>query len=202
MKYLDGNFSQGLVYKQAEVDTLLASWVDAVIRNGAASPQDELFRKSTGGDKIRHIVTLKGLRTLLQLTASPGDQQSQCDVAFFRDVLEQANTTVSSWGGKLVFVYLPSWARYHRGLNKCEKERDQVMAQVSALGIPIIDVHQAFQKHRSPSKLFAQEELGYSHYGADGYQLAAQTVIESVRNANLLPPPDSGKRVAVAAREP
>lgn len=201
-KYMGDGFSQGLVGKQAEVDTLLTSWLEVVIKAGAASSQDELFRKSTSKDQIKHFVTLKGLRNLLQLTANPGMEYRQCDLASFRDVLQKANTTVASWGGRLVFVYLPSWTRYHGGLNQCEKERDQVMAQVSALGIPIIDIHQAFQKHGSPSKLFAQEELGYSHYGADGYRLAAQTVIESICNANLLPPPDAGKRVAVAGREP
>jgi hypothetical protein len=76
------------------------------------------------------------------------------------------------------------------------------MAQVRALSIPIVDIHKAFQKHPSPSKLFAQEELGYSHYGADGYRLAAQTVIESVRNADLLPRSTSSARATVAGRQP
>jgi hypothetical protein len=201
-KYMDDGFRQGLASKQAEVDTLLASWLESVIKAGAASSQDELFRKTTRVDAIKHFVTLKGLRNLLQLTASPGQQYRECDVAFLQDVLKQANRTVASWGGRLVFVYLPSWTRYHGGLNQCEKERNEVMARVRALGIPVVDVHQSFRRHPNPSKLFAQEELGYSHYGADGYRMAAQTVIESLRSANLLLPSDSSKPVSVAGRQP
>jgi hypothetical protein len=202
MQYMDDGFSQRLAYKQAEIDTVLTSWLENVIKAGAASAQDELFRKMTSGDAIKHFGTLKGVRNLLQLTASPGQQYHECDLAFFGDVLKQATTTVTSWGGRLVFVYLPSWTRYHGGLNQCEKERDEVMAQVRALNIPIVDIHKAFQKHPSPSKLFAQEELGYSHYGADGYRLAAHTVIESVRSANLLLPSDSSNPVSIAGRQP
>jgi hypothetical protein len=202
MQYMDDGFSQRLAYKQAEIDTVLTSWLEAVIKGGAASAQDELFRKNTSGDEIKYFVTLRGLRNLLQLTASPGQQYHECDLAFFGDVLKQATTTVTSWGGRLVFVYLPSWTRYHGGLNQCEKERDEVMAQVGALGIPVVDVHRVFQKHPNPSKMFSQEELGYSHYGADGYRLAAQTVIESLRSANLLLHSDSSKPVSVAGRQP
>jgi hypothetical protein len=201
-KYMDASFRQGLASKQAEVDTLLASWMENVIKAGATSSQDELFRKSTRVDAIKHFVTLKGLRDLLQLTASPGQQYRECDVAFLQDVLKQANTTVASWGGRLVFVYLPNWTRYHRGLNPCERLDDEILVRVRALGIPVVDVHEAFQRHPNPSKLFAQEELGYSHYGADGYRLAAQTVIESVRSANLLLPSDSSKPVYVAGPQP
>jgi hypothetical protein len=202
MQYMDDGFSQRLAYKQAEIDTVLTSWLENVIKAGATSSQDELFRKSTRVDAIRHFVTLKGLRDLLQLTASPGQQYRECDLPFFGDVLKQATTTVTSWGGRLVFVYLPSWTRYHGGLNQCEKERDEVMAQVGALGIPVVDVHRVFQKHPNPSKMFSQEELGYSHYGADGYRLAAQTVIESVRNADLLPRSTSSARATDAGRQP
>jgi hypothetical protein len=92
--------------------------------------------------------------------------------------LTQAEALVSSWGGTLYFVYLPSWERYGRDARLAEIERTATLKLVSALEIPIIDVEPAFHAQRDPLALFPMRTFG--HYNEEGNRLVADTILKSL----------------------
>src|SRR5262249_1116806 len=52
------------------------------------------------------------------------DLQDQ-NMDLFRDILSQAKSLIGSWGGNLVFIYLPGWDRY-----ALKEHRDQLASSV------------------------------------------------------------------------
>ena len=96
----------------------------------------------------------------------------------FRNVLSQAKTLTSNWGGTLYFVYLPSWERYGKDLRVPELERARVLKLVGSLGIPMIDVQPAFQAHNDPLSLFPFRIFG--HYNELGNQIVSETVLKVI----------------------
>jgi hypothetical protein len=186
--YLHTSFKQGLRDKQGEVDTILKSKIDSLMVSQAASHfEADLRRKRTQTDEIRDFTTLRGLRTLLQLTAnSTRAPSTSCNIPIFEEALASAKQTVGSWGGTLYFVYLPSWNRYYGAMNECEALRDQVIGSVTHLGIPLVDMHPAFQASKEPAALFALQELTASHYSARGYSLVAHTVVHALESGGRL----------------
>ena len=111
---IDDRNLQLLLGRQAEIDSVLSSWVDTEMRARATSSfAAGLNRKRSVLDGVRNFVTLQGVRRLLGLTAQPTPPVLACDVPLLREILQEAKATVNSLGGTLYFVYLPSWARYH-----------------------------------------------------------------------------------------
>lgn len=197
-RYLEDGYRQGLVRKQPQIDSSLASWIEAEARTGSDTAAVAPNGAPSRAGKLRNIITLQNVRRALNLVANPPLSDAGCDLPTFRRVLSEAKETVSSWGGQLYFVYLPSWGRYHSSLNQCEQLRDQVLSTVASLSIPIIDLHPTFANRRDRSVLFAQGASYATHYNVDGYNLVAQTItnsLQATRSApNVSPQSSQGSR--------
>ena len=102
-------------------------------------------------------------KDLLQL--EPGLQGA--DMRLFRTILAQAKTSVGAWGGRLYFVYLPSYTRFDPRVNRFidarvgEGQREAVLSLVRDLLIPVVDVLPAFERHSRPMSLFPFEAPGH-----------------------------------------
>jgi hypothetical protein len=131
-------------------------------------------------------VGLSNLRALLpepkrSAPARPGSESSCCDLQLFQQVLGEARATVESWGGQLVFVYLPGWERF--GVRRVERwsapvrAREQVLSLMRGMGVPVIDVTAAFRTHADPTSFFY---FRGSHYNVGGARLAAETVLQGL----------------------
>ena len=106
---------------------------------------------------------------------TPG--RTEFDMDLFRNVLLQAEKIVGVWGGKLYFVYLPTWQWYAtQGINN--KDRDRVLLLVKATGLPVIDIHKAFVAHGDPLALFPFRQR--EHYNEEGNRLVAEGVLRSI----------------------
>ena len=80
---------------------------------------------------------------------------------------------IQGWGGKMYFVYLPSFASYSTGIE--DVNREFVMRTVTELGIPVIDIHtEAFALHPDPLSFFPFRCGG--HYNAEGYRLVGESI--------------------------
>lgn len=172
LNYLNDNFSQGLRHRQAKIDSVLVSRADSEIKT--------LDEKTTTTDRIQDLLELQGLRNLLGAYTHLTPRRVHCDLPLLERILKEAKATVTSWGGTLYFIYLPSWARYYSRKNDCEELRDQVLALVRNSSIPVVDMHPIFQARRNRAELFAQHEFSFAHYGVEGYRLVAQTVLDSI----------------------
>ena len=179
MRYMEEGFHQGLVGKQAAVDSSLVSWIEEEAKAHADAPATSATDRSPVA-ALRRFATLQTLRRSLGLVANPPLSDANCELPTFRRVLSEAERTVSSWGGRLYFVYLPSWGRYHSTPNRCEQLREQVLETARGLDLPVIDLHPVLAGQQNRSALFAQGSQRATHYNVEGYDLVARAVIAAV----------------------
>jgi hypothetical protein len=81
----------------------------------------------------------------------------------------------------LLFVYLPAAERYLTDAARLPREllaRDEVLRMLASGGVPVVDVTTAFSGDPDPLRFFvARAPL---HYTAEGYHLAAESVLEAL----------------------
>jgi hypothetical protein len=164
LKYRNHQFSQNLINRQSEIDSILIKYMEEI-------------GGETVLDNIVNIIKLWHLRLLLIKPSLP---------PLFTELLKNAKNLTSAWGGKLYFVYLPAWNRYATDLEQgTSYHRHQVLSIVKLLNIPIIDIHnKVFAIHPDPQSLFPFRVFG--HYTSEGYSLVAQAIHASLKNDGFL----------------
>ena len=181
MNYLDPSFSQHLMGRQRDINRVLTEYLDDAMRTNALSYGIEEFLKLQylRGSARQFLKNRRPdvdgvaaeVADSLRVLGAPSKDQ---DLELFRSILLEAKRSVGAWGGRIHFVYLPSWERY-RVPNLANKDRDHILRIVKNLGIPLIDVHPVFSRHPDPLSLFPGRR--YAHYTAAGHRLVADVVI-------------------------
>lgn len=177
-RYLEDDYSQGLIHRQAEVDILLHQYARARM-------QQEQWVMQQKQPSVLAIKFLKlwRVRNLFGLSPVPSPQNSPYTLRqpvsdslhLFARVLVKANAMVSAWGGKLYVVFLPSWERYARDVDQQTfMRRDRVFSMLQELHLPIIDIHEVFKQHDDPLSLIPFR--GRGHFTREGYQLIARAI--------------------------
>ena len=172
MQYLQDNFSQNLIDSQEEIDRSLK----------------EYYVKELAQAKITHktrMVRLYALRNMTGFDNMGAKKQQHIDYQFslFAEILTKAKDRVEAWGGKLNFVYLPSFARYSESEtvdHDLYNKKSKVIELVKSLNIPIIDIHQKVFVDRPYLNFFPLRIVG--HYNAKGYSEVAKAIVESIEN--------------------
>ena len=173
MRYLKDNFNQGLLARQSEIEQVLTKHVDTKRKLAEAKTVHEYLNYGLNIIKLSTVRTKLGLvYGTSKLEASLGSDELQ--IRLFREILQNARAFINTWKGTLYFVYLPAWQRYVSPQSGSDN-RDAILALVRGLNIPIIDMHQAFQAHGDPLRLFPFRQLG--HYNEEGHRLVAETVL-------------------------
>ena len=160
--YLERGFRQGLPERQAAIDEALA------VYTAEAEALGSTISGLVPREVIRRLVTLYDVRQALGLSRGAIED---VDFALLRRVLETAQHAVESWGGTLIFVYLPSRA----AINGAAAGQTTVLRLAAELGLPTIDVTGAFRNHPDPPALF--EARTGTHYSPEGHALVAATVL-------------------------
>lgn len=175
-RYLEDGFRQGLSERQAELDAAL----DEYDRMWGAPRLARLAREH-GKASVAGVLGLRVTRARLGLVfPDPAAfMPDDADFRLFQTILSKASDTAASWGGRLVFVYLPPWKGSRmvgrRGIEELEERaRQRVLAIARGLGLPVIDVETAFDADGRPDALFA---CAGCHYAPAGYRLAGDTVL-------------------------
>jgi PAS domain S-box-containing protein len=177
MRYLEGNFTQDLVYRQPEIDAALSAYVEEARRE-----LEHLANRPEGKDGTAMnaaVFKLSKVRQRLGLIYAAGDD-TEDEMKLFEKILSHAKAVVSKWGGTLYFVYLPERERYvdPRIASLSEKDRQQVLRIAKSAGVPVVDINDGFQAHADPLSLFPFRRLG--HYNEEGHRLVAETVLKSI----------------------
>lgn len=171
LRYLrEPGFSQQLSERQAAIDTLVAehnaSALERTLRGGAARSRpwrsDVLDTVKLVRWRARLARWLPALR-IGSLRSSP---------PAFGEILARARDRVASWGGRLLFVYLPDYHRF-TGV-KSFSARRRVLEIVDELCIPWLDLAPAITAHDDPLALYPFRIHG--HFAADGYRLVAEEI--------------------------
>jgi hypothetical protein len=189
LNYLTDNFSQALIGRQVDLDQAMMADLarqSALTANRQAKTQE---KKNNFIDKLPAFIRLSAVREELGFIYGKTTESREhlsagqaadlaMDVRLLRDVLSKASTRVSEWGGRLYFVYLPSWKQYAGSPDVGVKARAQVLGLVENLAIPIIDTYSAFHAHLDPLSLFPFR--GPGRYNEDGHRLVGETVLKSL----------------------
>jgi hypothetical protein len=198
-RYLMGGFSQRLSARQPEVDHALTDYVKiAKDRNTLLTRLKEISALVTNParlpNRIQGIMKLSELRKRLGLPqgiegdsigvpdiASSDDERAQSVRVLtdsLYDILLEAKTSTSAWGGRLYFIYLPSRYRYDPTGPGPQPDRDRVLQVATTVGLPIIDIHEIFKVQRDPMSLFPLRRA--SHYNEEGHRLVAEEVLRNI----------------------
>jgi len=180
LRYLDG-YSQDLVNRQGEVDSLLARIIDAEFVRHAEAEQVERvkdMRKQMSSLKttIKQMVTLYEIRRRLsmdrQAIGAAGNEEA---LPLFEQVMRRAGEMVRGWGGKLYVVYLPDWLTFARPPSP---SRETLLSAVRRIGLPLIDFEERLHRTGDPLAYFPFRLP--NHYTAEGYRLMADQIREAL----------------------
>lgn len=176
----DRNFNQDLRNKQEWIDRILTEYVVDRLREYQASfLAQRLPTRSDAKRSLYEWSRLYNLRVRLGLANKgkkwqlerPLSQETLSDLTFsLLQILKDVNTSATTWGGKLIFVYLPAWQRYSHGqIDRHHPQYQSLRKGVQGLGVPLLDMAQIFAAQEDPLALFpARMNL---HYNEDGYHL-------------------------------
>jgi hypothetical protein len=176
-RYLgDAGFSQNLGARQPEIDAMLEKLVEGAIREpDRAAPSRSL--------DWRKLARLRTLRDALRHRGAPAaSRPAQPNLADLARILQEAKRTVESWGGRFVFLYLPTHLGLQAGPPPAHyASREQVLALAASLKLEVIDVDAAMRASPDPLAFFPYR-ADY-HYNAAGYSLVADTVLKRLSAA-------------------
>jgi hypothetical protein len=102
-----------------------------------------------------------------------------------RLVLDSANEFVASWGGQLVFVYLPLMPHGDLHMRAGFTLHDRIIGVATAAGIPVIDLQYAFHDQPDPWSFFPP--TGDGHYATRGHKFIGEKIVEAIRTRGFLP---------------
>lgn len=198
--YLTTNAPFGLRYRQAEVDGVLRTVIDARMREETSG--------RSGFRSLAEVLLLRGLRRRLGMAASlvTGDERQATDeelLAVTERILATVRDTARQWGGDLVMVYLPDSTRYcdaipawgeYCALDSTQDwrgllhHRDDVLAIFTRLGLPVVDGHAAFVRVGRPADMFY---FAGSHYSPEGYRVIAEAILRKIEERHPASRPTS-----------
>jgi hypothetical protein len=190
MSYLEPGYRQGLLHMQPEIDARLAELWASGSRDPVTNPLELMEEiRGSGVGRLLRFLTLSKLRAtvgrLRRPPPSPAEREP-ADLALFESILAQARDRTASWGGELVFVYLPGSWNFDQSLGwrpRDDRVRNRVLELAEALGLPVIDVQQAIEEHEDPLSLYSYSGtsvLGPPHFNGDGYEFVANLVLDRI----------------------
>ena len=146
----------------------------------ALTSKRELPKRIGEIGRLRYL--RQGLDLVFEQSRKPDPVSKYSDVLpLFAKVLARADESVRAWGGKLYFVYLPEWEPFGNPV-ATDGRREVVLEAVKTLGIPVIDIHRAFQDQKDPLALFPFRVDG--HYNEEGHRVVAEAVLKSIPAEN------------------
>ena len=92
-----------------------------------------------------------------------------------KKVLKTANRRVLSWGGALLFVYIP----YSYKKERYKEVRSEIFQALEEMGISFVDFKKYMQKLDDTSTLFPFN-LVNQHFNENGYRFLAEAIVEKI----------------------
>ncbi|MBU1042439.1 MAG: hypothetical protein KKF77_15200 [Proteobacteria bacterium] len=163
--YLNDDFSQNLMNRQQELDDLLREHVAAASKN----PPETTTRPLTS------ILFLRNIRSRLGFSFFK-DHSDALQNTFY-SIIGKANTRVNSWGGQMVFVYLPTYQTIFD--KSTDATRALFLERIRLQGITVIDMAQEFRQMDDPLEAFPFRLPG--HYSSTGYRRLAEAFLHFLK---------------------
>ena len=181
-KYLGTDYRQEILMKQNAIDAVLSQFMD-----GEMAKLERGFQKR----RVPAFFTLRRLRAkIAKLNVEPPDCRAinEDALSLFEQILADAKGYIAQWGGNMYLVYLPEWERYV-DIESCTEQYfddkrvqpfDAILSIAQQVGVPMIDITEAFSAHGAPLSLWETRRMPVGHYNAAGYEVVANEVLKSV----------------------
>lgn len=181
-RYFNKEFSQNLASKNVALALLLDEYISKEADKNSSQKQVAADIGQQFSWKTRHI-RLHDIRKKIGEVFFSNDRtlENKSVMPLFFKVLQEAKNEVESWGGTIVFAYLPEYNRYKAPYidHGQYKQKTAILRQLNVMNIRTVDLHkEVFSKETDPLTLFPFRTFG--HYTADGYHKVA-----SVLNAHI-----------------
>ena len=189
IKYLDPNFSQGLLNKKKFIDKVYSDYFE--------SENEKLKNSWPYKFSLIKIFDLSIVKIFLknyfnnyQLSNSERKESSDkyrvidnYDFDLFSKIIETANKEVKSWGGELSFVYISSPQVFHSKDYNLENkyQRDKVKRIVHSHDLEFIEIENKIIESKIPiDKIYS---LGMGHFIKNGYKIVSTEIINFLNKA-------------------
>jgi hypothetical protein len=192
-QYLTAGFRQDLPNRQAEIDRLLRTALDA-------RPEIQEINAAVASRwEFSGILSLRNIRALIRSAVpKPAGQRAapELDDAVAIRLTEQrlsdlelvlirAKEVVGTWRGRLIIVYLPASERYRfpalPDVKTLAQNQAEVIKLAAELQIPVIDLGPALAA--AGPRLYPKADWPV-HFTADGYRLIADAIAVRLRSGN------------------
>lgn len=182
LRYLNRDFTQGLIERQVEIDQALSAVAEDQKgdpgKKGADTVANAILMTLHRVSKVTSLRNALGLVYGTDAYAQPASADFEGPtMELFRQIVAAVRNQVSSWKGTLLFAYLPSTERYATGkrldLSRDRQERMRVLQVVAEQEIPVIDLDSVFQTRGT--SFF--EQGGFSEAG---HRVVAQHVLDAI----------------------
>ena len=174
---IDDEFSQNLIKRQNEIDISVLNYMKTQLEN--------LKDENSFKNRIKNVLTLNRSKKLIYRFLSQSsfvktdhkNNKLNGNLEEFKKIIKKSDNLVSNWGGKMYFVYLPSYNRY--ASNTEDENRLKILKIINELKIELIDIHEeVFKNHQDPLSLFPYRIN--NHYNAEGYKLLSDVIFEKI----------------------
>lgn len=188
--YLQPDFRQNLMERQKELDLFQTDYLEKQLvlerqhymRTKARQTREAENTKAQqeSYQSFWSILSLQNLQSRVVTAIDKlriADDLEQYDMPLFRKTVSIAADTVSSWGGKFYFIYLPSWERYGSTTPPdMLNYRSDILDSIADLQLPCIDIHKRFAELEDPTNMFPFQLTG--HYTIEGYKLVTDSIAD------------------------
>ena len=174
---IDDEFSQNLIKRQNEIDISVLNYMKTQLEN--------LKDENSFKNRIKNVLTLNRSKKLIYrflrqssfVKIDNKNNNLNGNLEEFKKIIKKSDNLVSNWGGKMYFVYLPSYNRY--ASNTEDENRLKILKIINELKIELIDIHEeVFKNHQDPLSLFPYRIN--NHYNAEGYKLLSDVIFEKI----------------------
>lgn len=208
-RYLDPEFRQGLVKRQNKIDVSLSAWFDDQIKKKTEGIEADITPINwhdvvllrTLRDRLKIGLTVKFLSKEAKHTAQHAAEYNY-DLKLFEQIIREAIETIESWGGKLVFVYIPSFSQFCNDVQRWKKEycysglipykpfdiahkpRNQILKIVNNNNVPVVDMLPIFKETGAAEQLYV---FPGAHLTPAGYRLVGDTILDTLNKIRGIP---------------
>jgi len=191
--YFDHGYSQNLMSRQEEVDSIVKQRIQPVsakkistTKRIAGRQKIETSKESTDIGRSKASFVWRCFLTLCRVRTTTGVifSKPKRNYDLFRAVLKSAQESITTWGGRLWFVYVPSSSEL-MGLSRfdltSELIRKELFKSVRSLGISVIDGLDILEEKSNGRSL---HYYWSSHFNPLGQRLLGEGIVEALVAGN------------------
>ena len=179
--YLKQDYTQNLFDRQDEIKSFLSDISEDIYK---------IIDAKKSLNEKKDIVVIELLKDFLELTSLRNYVKNtfyhvhdkDFDEKLFFSIINVMNEGTNSWGGKFIFVYTPSWARYFTKFTKLHRyfnKKDLILNNLEKSDIITIDLTTFFDQEDDLKQYFP---LGYAgHYNKKGYKKISNILINKIK---------------------